>query len=152
MKSRFARGFTLIEMMVVVAVTGILLAIAMPSFRDLIGSQKVKSTASTLQAALLLTRSEALKRNTNVTLAPTVAGEWNSGWNISLTDGTVLSTYSAVTSVSISGGPTSVIFQSAGRVSASVGSTFKVSSADTSAIRCVGISLSGVPAVTSAGC
>ena len=152
MKSRSVRGFTLIEMMVVITVTGILLAIAVPSFRELIGSQKVKSAASSLQIALLLTRSEALKRNANVTLAPIVAGHWNNGWNISLTDGTVLSTYGAVTSVSISGGPTSVVFQSAGRVSASADSTFKVTSADTSAIRCVGISLSGVPAVTSSGC
>ncbi|MDR3410207.1 MAG: GspH/FimT family pseudopilin [Formivibrio sp.] len=153
MKIPRTHGFTLIELVTVIAVMSILLSIALPAFREMVASQKVKSTASTLQTSLLLTRSEALKRNTNVTLAPTTTGNpWNGGWSVQLTDGTVLSTYSPVTAVNITGGPTSVVFQNTGRVVSGIGAIFKVSSTDTTAIRCVMLSLTGMPAVTTSGC
>lgn len=153
MKPRNASGFTLIEMMIVIAILGIVLAIAVPAINEWIASQKVKSVASTLRSSLVLTRSEALKRNANITLAPTVSdGPWTDGWSVQLGDGTVLSAYSPVTSLSISGGPTSVVFQGTGRISTGAGATFKISSSNTSAIRCVVVSLTGIATVTTSGC
>lgn len=147
-----SEGFTLVELMIVVIVVAILAAIGLPSFRSLIASQKVKTMASRLQVALLTTRSEALKRNTNVTLAPTVAGQWNGGWHvINPADGKDVSAYAADTSVTITG-PASVIYQGSGRVSAAAAASFKFSASGTSDIRCVFVDLSGVPSVASSGC
>lgn len=144
-------GFTLIELMVVVTVLAIFAAIGLPSFRELIASQKVKDAASTLQTALLLTRSEALKRNTSIALAPVMSNQWNAGWRITNpADGSSLSAYEAFRAVTISG-PSSVIFQPSGR--ASVAGTFKFTQIDgTKVMRCVSISLSGVPSVSTSGC
>lgn len=59
------KGFTLIEMLIVVALIAILAAIAAPSFRTFIANQKVTGTAQDLQVLLLLARSEAVNRRGN---------------------------------------------------------------------------------------
>jgi type II secretion system protein H len=57
-------GFTLIEMMVVVALVAILAALAAPSFSTQIANQRVTSVAQELQSLLQLARSEAVYRRT----------------------------------------------------------------------------------------
>jgi len=63
-----AKGFTLIELLTVVAITGIILAMAVPSLRDLILKNRLRGAAEEAQAMLQFARSEAVKRNENVTL------------------------------------------------------------------------------------
>lgn len=144
-------GFTLIETMVVTSVVGIAMTIALPSAQQMIAAQKIKTAASTLQSALFLTRSEAIKRNTTVTLAP-VGEQWEGGWRITLPDDSVLSSYGEVKAVTITAVATSIAFQGAGRLNGASGTTFKLASTDTPTIRCVSIGLSGVPTVSSSGC
>ncbi|MPS98116.1 MAG: prepilin-type N-terminal cleavage/methylation domain-containing protein [Pseudomonas sp.] len=57
---QWPRGFTLIEMMVVVALVAILAALAAPSFIAQIANQRVSSAALELQSLLQLARSEAV--------------------------------------------------------------------------------------------
>lgn len=61
-------GFTLIELMMTVAVAGILLALAGPSFREALLRQQVSNAAGELVAAVQLARSEAIRNNRRVTL------------------------------------------------------------------------------------
>jgi prepilin-type N-terminal cleavage/methylation domain-containing protein len=60
------RGLTLIEVMVVVALVGILLALVAPSVRGMISSQRVRSINAELVTDLQFARSEAARRNRDV--------------------------------------------------------------------------------------
>lgn len=63
---RLANGLTLIELMVVLSVAGVLLAIGVPSFRNLIIEQRLQSLTTQVATDLQLARSEASARNTPV--------------------------------------------------------------------------------------
>lgn len=82
--ARAAKGFTLIEMMVVIAILGILLAIAAPSFTVYFEKFRTKRAAETLGGSLYIAKSEAIKRNQFVRLVITAS---NSGatWCYGLT-------------------------------------------------------------------
>jgi type IV fimbrial biogenesis protein FimT len=58
-----SRGFTLIELMVTIAVAAILIAIAVPSFKTLTVSNALTTTANDMVGALNLARMEAIKLN-----------------------------------------------------------------------------------------
>lgn len=90
-----ARGFTLIELMVVVTLLAVLSAIAVPSFRDLLLNQRLTASTSEFVAALSLARTEALKRSQTVTLTPKRINDWNSGWEVKSTVGGVANTLRA---------------------------------------------------------
>ena len=81
------RGFTLIELMVTIAILAIVLGIAVPSFNDATLSSKLGSYANKLVASVNLARSEAIKRNTVMTLCVSADGQhcattggWEQGW------------------------------------------------------------------------
>jgi type IV fimbrial biogenesis protein FimT len=95
---RRATGFTLVEMMVVITISAILLALAIPSFQAIIQSSRISSAANSMLAALDLTRSEAIRRGANATLCRSInadavnpscsdalangyaGNDWASGW------------------------------------------------------------------------
>jgi type IV fimbrial biogenesis protein FimT len=150
-------GFTLVEMLTVMAIVAILLAVGIPGMRSLIASQRVRTAASNLQAYLNLTRAEALKRNANVTLSPNSSTDWTTGWHIADGSGTTLYTTAAVTSVVIAGGssttlPSSVTYRGTGRLTSTVDVIFKFSASGTSTYRCVEVDLTGLAIVNSSGC
>ncbi len=61
-------GFTVLELMLVVAIAGLLLAVAVPAMGDFIRNGRITGAANDVMAALHFTRSEAIKRRQPVTL------------------------------------------------------------------------------------
>jgi len=61
-------GFTLLELMLVVAIASVLLAIAVPAMGNFIRNSRITSAANDVMAGLHFTRSEAIKRRLPVTL------------------------------------------------------------------------------------
>ncbi|MGH8633251.1 MAG: pilus assembly FimT family protein, partial [Burkholderiales bacterium] len=86
---RGVTGFTITETMVTMAVLVILIGLATPSFREIILAQGVKTASFDVFAGLILARSEAVTRNTTVTIAPS-GGSWSEGWTISDASGEVV--------------------------------------------------------------
>lgn len=76
-----ATGFTLVELLVVIAVVSVLAAIAVPSFSQMLANSRVRGATNGLQVALLKARSEALKRNCRVTVTRK-SGDWKNGWTV----------------------------------------------------------------------
>jgi type IV fimbrial biogenesis protein FimT len=85
------RGFTLLEVLVVLALLAVLLSLAVPSLIGLRQKHQMQSQAEQLQASLLLARSEALRRQQRVTLCVrelsegagphcATGGTWAQGW------------------------------------------------------------------------
>jgi type IV fimbrial biogenesis protein FimT len=97
-----ARGFTLVELLVVMTIGAILVALSIPSFSWMIANTRASNGANTLLAAFQLARSEAIRRNTFLSVCRTLdpnaaeaavacsnaagggyaAGDWASGWVI----------------------------------------------------------------------
>jgi prepilin-type N-terminal cleavage/methylation domain-containing protein len=93
-----ARGFTLVEVLVVMTISAILLAAAVPAMQSLIHSNRISSSANDLLSSIQLARGEAVRRNGIVTICrstnaetanptcsdaafgPYAANDWAAGW------------------------------------------------------------------------
>ena len=83
-------GFTLIELMVVIAIAAIIMTIAVPSFAQMVGQQRVKAAANDFKSAVALARSEARKTGLNTSIrqigkTSVTGGSWekmSDGWHV----------------------------------------------------------------------
>ncbi len=85
-------GFTLIELMITLSVAAVLLAIGAPSFNETIASARIRADYNRLVSAMHLARSEAVKRNINVSVCArgsdsTCGQDWKDGWLVFTDDG-----------------------------------------------------------------
>jgi len=85
----FSQGFTLIELMVGLAVMALLMMVAVPSFQSTIASSRVTTVTNDLVGALAVARTEAIRRGVRVTVcasddgascATTATDDWGPGW------------------------------------------------------------------------
>lgn len=80
------KGFTVIELMIVVGVIGILLAVGLPGLQDTISRIGTNTQAKTLVSSLNFARSESIKRGTIVSICSSSSGtdcaadSWADGW------------------------------------------------------------------------
>lgn len=84
-----SKGFTLIELMVVVAMLAILASLAAPSFADAIRRQRVEGMREEMLASIALAKTEAITRGQRVVMLRTTpcpraanATDWDCGWTV----------------------------------------------------------------------
>lgn len=85
-RKRRLGGFSLVELMVVLAVTVILLTVAIPAFYSWVQQQRLLTTANEFFAAVILTRSEAIQLGRRVDMAARDGANWASGWIVFVDD------------------------------------------------------------------
>ncbi len=71
------RGFTLIEMMVVIAITGLLLASGAPMVAEMRANSQIRGVAEQVRDGLNTARMEAIRRNTTINFVPN-----GTGWSV----------------------------------------------------------------------
>jgi type IV fimbrial biogenesis protein FimT len=84
---RLKGGFMLVELLIGLAIAGMLMALATPHWRSLIAAAELRERALALVGAMSVARSEAIKRGTRVDLCPSAdrtrcaaALGWDAGW------------------------------------------------------------------------
>lgn len=82
MRQHIARsgGFTLIELMVTIAIAAVLMMVAVPSFVTYQRNSEMTSFANTLLASINAARGEAMKRGRYAMVVPVDGVLWSSGW------------------------------------------------------------------------
>ena len=122
------KGFSLIELMVTLAVLAIVLGLAAPSFSSMLQDNRALSLGSELQGALQFARSEAVKRRLNVVICRRNAAgsacengaDWSVGWLVRQSGGDVLKVWDRAEGLVVAGPNTGVTFRGNGMASASV--------------------------------
>lgn len=126
-------GFTLLELLITIAIVAILAAIALPSFREFNIRMQVTETTNGLVHALTLARSEAAKRGTNVEVTA-IGGNWTAGWRVEVVAGGALidshaalpTDYPLLGKAAGGGADSSVVFRSDGGLGGSTSFDFSV--------------------------
>ena len=92
--NRHNSGFTLLELMITLAIAAILSSLAAPSFSNMIKDNRMTTQYNELLASLSTARSEAIKRGITITLCksndlatPACGGNWQDGWIVFVDDG-----------------------------------------------------------------
>lgn len=75
------RGFTLIELVVTMAIAAVLMMVAVPSFVNFQRNSQLTSLTNSLVASIYAARGEAMKTGFNAFVVPTANGsDWTTGW------------------------------------------------------------------------
>jgi type IV fimbrial biogenesis protein FimT len=114
------RGFTIIELMITLALAGVVLAIAIPSYNNTVKNNCLTTDTNSLITSIQLTRSEAIKRRQDVSIIAK-GGNWATGWTVQDLAATVIQDVSLscdATTVIEQGGDTTLVYNDNGFIDA----------------------------------
>lgn len=165
MSKRQVAGFTLLELMITIAIAAILLAIALPSFQSSLRSNRVATATNEALASLSLARSEAIRNTRGAGVCASADGsscgaDWNSGWLVwsdadgdGVIDAGEIVRYSqGKASVTMTGSAATLNFDRRGRASGGL-QTISIAPSDaTTPARCITINMTGQTRVAQAAC
>lgn len=81
LRTQRARGFTLIELVVTIAIAAVLMMVAVPNFVNFQRNSQLTSLTNSLVASIYAARGEAMKTGRNAFVVPTANGsDWTTGW------------------------------------------------------------------------
>jgi type IV fimbrial biogenesis protein FimT len=151
------RGFTAIELVIVMAIVTVLAALALPDLSNLLVNQRLRSAGTDLMSSLIVARSEAIKRNGPVEIRPASGTDWTKGWVVSATaSNEQLDKRNPLgTNVAVSLAPAFITYQHNGRLTGAA--TNKVQFSDNRSgsglsPRCLVIYPSGLPKLSLGAC
>ncbi len=73
------KGFTLVELLIVIAIVAILAVVAVPNFRETMQRNRMVANTNEFISAIQLARAEAIRRGGQIILAPDDGTNWPSG-------------------------------------------------------------------------
>jgi type IV fimbrial biogenesis protein FimT len=152
---RAQRGFNLTELLVALLIAVILGCLAAPSMVSMMAAHTIRTGGTDLMSALLLARSEAIKRNAQVVVRPLTGSDWTKGWVVAaVATGEQYDRKNALgNDVTVHRAPVSVVYDHNGRIVAE-GPT-RLEFADVwgrAPARCVAVDLSGMPRLVNGSC
>ena len=128
-------GFTLIELMITLAIASILLSVGIPSFQSIFEINRLATQANELVGAVNLARSEAIKRGQDVTVQAS-AGGFQNGWCVHLgancAGANIVREFRAMNQMAVvSGGISTLVFNGRGQKALPAGEvSIRISPAD----------------------
>ena len=166
------KGFTLIELMIVIVIAAIMVTIAVPSMRTMIQNNRITTQANLFLGALNVARSEAVKRGKTVSICSSAnqtscAGNnaWEAGWIVFVDDsgtagtrdGTdaIIRVWSALAggSTLAEGGTASYVqYQTTGTANAAASFSLTIPDCIGDQVRTIAISATGRANVTKSTC
>jgi len=156
-------GFTLVELMITLAIAAILLTVGIPSFQNVLQNNRLATQANSLVGALNLARSEAIKRGADISITA-ASGGFQNGWCVHLGDGCGSATdnlrqFDAMSQMSVnSGGVTTLVFNGRGyKITPNAAVAIRLQPQDCSAgdagrARIINISNTGRASVSTGAC
>jgi len=147
------QGFTLVELIITLAIAAILMSLAVPSFNTTIKNNRLTTQANELISSINYARSEAIRRGASVSLT-SASVNWHTGWVIADNDGTTIRNHEAFDSgSSLVGSAATVTYRGTGFISAAAAITYTLCDDRTGETgRTITISLTGRPSVVDVTC
>jgi len=152
-----ARGFTAIELAVVVAIVAVTAIIALPDLSNLLVNQRLRAAGTDLMSSLMVARSEAIKRNGPVEVRPASGADWTQGWvvNATVSNEQLDKKNPLGPSVDVSFAPASIVYQHNGRLTSAAPNKVQFKDSRTGSAlspRCLVIDPSGLPKLIVGAC
>ncbi len=146
------KGFTLVELMITLAVAAILMSLAVPNFSTMIKNNRLTTQANELISSLNYARSEAIRRGASVSVT-SASVNWHTGWTIADNGGTAIRNHAAFDGTSsLVGSAAAVTYLSTGFLSGTAITYTLCDDRTAETGRTISVSLTGRPSVTKTPC